>query len=110
MYSATQTFVEIVEEYLKRNVRVCIVKLRTECRVLFERSGLVDIIGSEHFYGKIQEAVQAITREVDESDVVVIESSPSSPSRTNFSSTLPFRRALPKTSTEEFVSFPARID
>ena len=66
-------------------------------------------MGSEHFYGKIQEAVEALSSEADLSDVV-IEPTVSSPSRSN-TSALPFRRVLPKTSTEEFISFnPSRLD
>lgn len=98
---------ELVHEYLQRDVMVCIVKLRAELRQLFQRSGLVDMIGAPHFYSKIQDAVHAIQIASDVEVVVERVTSASSTKANASSTTLPFRRALPKASTEEFPSFPS---
>ncbi|KAJ3250693.1 Solute carrier 26 [Boothiomyces macroporosus] len=60
--SATQTLLEIVEEYHKRNILVCFVKLREHCRDAFTRSGIVKIITPHNFYNKIQDAVNKLNQ------------------------------------------------
>ncbi|KAJ3305879.1 Solute carrier 26 [Blyttiomyces sp. JEL0837] len=60
--SATQTLLEIVESYHSRNIIVCFVKLRENCRLWFERAGLYDLVGSEHFFNKISDAIESLRR------------------------------------------------
>jgi hypothetical protein len=58
--SAIQTLYEIVEEFHNRQVLVCFVKLRTQCKQSFLLSGLIDLVGHRHFYAKMNDAVTAI--------------------------------------------------
>lgn len=41
---------------------MCFVKLRAQCRELFGRSGVVELVGDEYFYTKIGDAVEGIRR------------------------------------------------
>ena len=53
---AANTLYEIVEEYKNRGIQICFVKVRIDLRVLFQRSGLLDLIEG-HQYQKIRDAV-----------------------------------------------------
>ncbi|KAJ3213466.1 Solute carrier 26 [Dinochytrium kinnereticum] len=55
--TATQTLIEIVESYHQRNIAVCFVKLRDSCKPLFLRSGLWGLVGMDHFFDKIRDAL-----------------------------------------------------
>ncbi|KAJ1554428.1 Solute carrier 26, partial [Nowakowskiella sp. JEL0078] len=55
--SATLTLLEIVEEYHHRNILVCFVKVRENCRTQFDRSGLFELVGEQNFFSKINTAV-----------------------------------------------------
>ncbi|KAJ3101434.1 Solute carrier 26 [Phlyctochytrium planicorne] len=55
--SATQTLLEIVESYHSRNILVCFVKLRDSCKPHFMRSGLWALVGMDHFFDKIRDAL-----------------------------------------------------
>ncbi|KAJ3112338.1 Solute carrier 26 [Phlyctochytrium bullatum] len=55
--TATQTMMEIVESYHRRNIIVCFVKLRDTCKPLFLRSGLWALVGMDHFFDKIRDAL-----------------------------------------------------
>lgn len=95
---------EIVEEYKSRNVVVCFVKLRSTCKELFKRSGLVEIVGSENFHGKILEAVNSI-RDMSPTSSDPGPGEPADATRfTNVTNSrgLPFRR---NDGEEEFISF-----
>lgn len=56
--SAVQTLLEIVEDYKSRGVIVCFVKLRENCKDLFDRAGIYTIVGHQHFFRKIRDAVE----------------------------------------------------
>lgn len=112
--SAVQTLYEICHEYLDRQVLVCFVKLRNECRDLFERSGLVELVGRQHFHGKIQDAVADISSNRiagHNHPVLVIDSSSSSagPSSRSPLSALPFRQQLPKPTSPSAGDFASSL-
>jgi hypothetical protein len=103
--SAIQTLEEIVHDYQNRQIMVCFVKLRSECKELFQRSGLVDLVGTQNFFSKISDAVQAIisSRGGSESSVRLSISNSRSPSG---ATALPFRRStLHITDDEQYVAF-----
>ncbi|KIW87259.1 uncharacterized protein Z519_12162 [Cladophialophora bantiana CBS 173.52] len=60
--SGTQVFAEIVEDYVKRGIRVIICRLpqrRSQVYKSFERSGIVDMVGgTRHFVGSVEEALR----------------------------------------------------
>ncbi|KAL5033923.1 hypothetical protein BDV3_003553 [Batrachochytrium dendrobatidis] len=55
--TATQIMTEIVHEYHSRGIIVCFVKLRETCKESFERSGIYSVVGEQHFFGKIRDAI-----------------------------------------------------
>ena len=60
--SGTQVFTEIVEQYVKRGIRVVFCRLpqrRSEVFKSFERSGIVDLCGGRrYFVGSVEEALR----------------------------------------------------
>ncbi|KAI8998192.1 sulfate transporter family-domain-containing protein [Gaertneriomyces semiglobifer] len=56
--SATLTLLEIVQEYKDRDIDVYFAKLRASCKNAFLWSGLYDLIGPDHFFRKIRDAVE----------------------------------------------------
>ncbi|KIW14626.1 hypothetical protein PV08_07410 [Exophiala spinifera] len=60
--SGTQVFTEIVEDYVKRGIRVIFCRLphrRSKVFLSFERAGIVDLCGGRgHFVGSVEEALQ----------------------------------------------------
>jgi MFS superfamily sulfate permease-like transporter len=57
--SAVQILTEIVEDYHRRSIEVCFVKLRDANKPMFLRSGLLgEILGSDHYFRKISDAMQ----------------------------------------------------
>lgn len=60
--SGTQVFTEIVEDYVKRGIRVIFCRLphrRSKVFKSFERSGIVDLCGGRrHFVGSVEEALK----------------------------------------------------
>ncbi|KIW41352.1 uncharacterized protein PV06_06919 [Exophiala oligosperma] len=60
--SGTQVFAEIVEEYVKRGIRVIFCRLphrRSKVFLAFERAGIVDLCGGRgHFVGSVEEALR----------------------------------------------------
>ncbi|KAI8892597.1 sulfate transporter family-domain-containing protein [Globomyces pollinis-pini] len=104
--SATQTVLEIVEEYQKRNILVCFVKLRDGCRDSFNRSGLVQLVGPHSFYSKINDAVQRIAHHRSSRSVNSADFSPMDRDRLMRNTSLPFRRSPQNSSPrEEITSF-----
>ncbi|KAJ3236599.1 Solute carrier 26 [Chytriomyces hyalinus] len=73
--SATQTLLEIVEAYRARGITTCFVKLRESCKPWFTRSGLYSLVGSQHFFEKISDAIEFAKKP----EQLVIEVHPSSP-------------------------------
>ncbi|KAJ3129918.1 Solute carrier 26 [Nowakowskiella sp. JEL0407] len=62
--SATLTLLEIVESYKTRGVDVCFVKLRDSVKSQFIRSGLFELVGSDHFFPKISHALEFLKVDV----------------------------------------------
>lgn len=58
--SAIQIFYEIVETYRARSVQVYFVRLREQPLQLFKKSGLLDLVGENHLFKKVSEAIEAI--------------------------------------------------
>ncbi|KIW25697.1 uncharacterized protein PV07_08858 [Cladophialophora immunda] len=60
--SGTQVFTEIVEDYVKRGIRVIFCRLpqrRSQVYKSFERSGIVGLVGgTRHFVGSVEEALR----------------------------------------------------
>ncbi|KAJ3305438.1 Solute carrier 26 [Kappamyces sp. JEL0829] len=116
--SATQTLEEIVHDYHNRQVIVCFVKLRAECRLLFQRSGLIELVGSHRFYNKISDAVQSIAQArafpgsgSSDSHLVRLQVDPGSlqaaggRSPNGGTTDLPFRRATQQGQEDQYMSF-----
>ncbi|KAI9320801.1 sulfate transporter family-domain-containing protein [Dichotomocladium elegans] len=62
--SAVQIMYEIVEAYHARNVMVFFVRLRERPMMMFKKSGLYDLIGSEHLFQKVSQAIGAIEKDM----------------------------------------------
>ncbi len=59
--TSIKVLIEIVEDYHDRGVEVCFSKLK-ECNVqIFESSGMVALVGEDHFFQKTLYAVDFIT-------------------------------------------------
>eukprot|EP01134_Creolimax_fragrantissima_P003297 CFRG3297T1 len=56
--SAMQIMVEIVKQYHSRGIVVCFTRLRETASGIFYKSGLVDIVGEDHMFDKIGDAVE----------------------------------------------------
>jgi len=61
--SAVQIFHELFESYRAREVGVFITHLRAGPRVMFERGGIVKLLGADAFYEDIGTAMGRLTRE-----------------------------------------------
>jgi hypothetical protein len=55
--SALMILHEILESYRERSARVCFVKLRKSLRPVFEAAGLIDLVGKENMFKKLENAV-----------------------------------------------------
>jgi len=64
--SALHALREVVDEYNSRGIDVMFTGVKGPVRDMFERSGLDDIIGPEHFYLDITHAVDSLERETEE--------------------------------------------
>lgn len=62
--SAVQILYEIVEAYHARDVKVFFVSLRKKPRVLFEKSGLLKVIGEGCLYRKVSDAIETIENDM----------------------------------------------
>ncbi|KAJ2963903.1 hypothetical protein NQZ79_g1077 [Umbelopsis isabellina] len=60
--SAVQILFEIVESYHARGVEVYFVRLRDNALDLFIRSGLLDIVGRDHTFKRVSDAISAIEK------------------------------------------------
>ncbi|KAI8337418.1 sulfate transporter family-domain-containing protein [Chlamydoabsidia padenii] len=58
--SAVQILMEIVMAYHARQVSVYFVKLRSRPMATFEKSGLLDLVGKDHIFGKVSDAIESI--------------------------------------------------
>jgi hypothetical protein len=56
--SAIQILIEIVQDYHRRGIDVCFVKLREANKPIFLRSGMLgEVVGSDRFFRKISDAM-----------------------------------------------------
>ncbi|KAH9011034.1 sulfate anion transporter [Lactarius hengduanensis] len=62
--SAVQIFYELFESYRGRDVSVFITHLRTEPRTMFERGGIVKLLGADAFYEDVGKAMRRLTGEM----------------------------------------------
>ncbi|KAH9072760.1 sulfate anion transporter [Lactarius deliciosus] len=62
--SAVQIFYELFESYRGRDVGVFITHLRTEPRTMFERGGIVKLLGADAFYEDVGKAMRRLTGEM----------------------------------------------
>jgi high affinity sulfate transporter 1 len=62
--SAVQIFHELFESYRGRDVRVFITHLRQEPRNMFERGGIVELLGEDAFYEDVSKAMRRLTGEM----------------------------------------------
>ncbi|KAL0098043.1 sulfate transporter family-domain-containing protein [Phycomyces blakesleeanus] len=69
--SAVQILYEIVEAYHARNVEVYFVRLREKPMELFERSGLLDLVGKDHLFRRVPDAIEEIEKDMLNRGVVV---------------------------------------
>ncbi|KAG0166812.1 hypothetical protein DFQ30_006753 [Apophysomyces sp. BC1015] len=62
--SAVQIMKEIVEAYHARHVAVYFVRLREKPMKLFENSGLLKLVGHDHLFRKVSEAIDVIEKDM----------------------------------------------
>lgn len=63
-YSAIQIFYEIVEAYKARSVEVYFVRLREQPFGMFKKSGLLYLVGQDHLFRKVSEAIEIIELDI----------------------------------------------
>lgn len=69
--SAVQILYEIVESYHARNVMVYFVRLRERPMAMFEKSGLLDLVGQDHFFQKVSHAIEVIEKDMAKRGIFV---------------------------------------
>lgn len=69
--SALHALKELVDDYQSRDIDVIFAGVKGPVRDAFKRSGLDDIIGPEHFYLNIPEAVESLDHETEEKSHLV---------------------------------------
>ncbi|KAI8983687.1 sulfate transporter family-domain-containing protein [Pilobolus umbonatus] len=62
--SAIQIMYEIVEAYQARNVEVFFIKLRENPLAMFKKSGLLYLVGEDHLYRKVSDAIEYIELDI----------------------------------------------
>lgn len=62
--SSIQIFYEIVEAYKSRNVEVCFVRLREQPLAMFKKSGLLYLVGENHLFRKVSEAIEFVELDI----------------------------------------------
>jgi len=70
-YSALHALKELSDDYEKRGIELMFTGVKGPVRDIFERSGLEDIVGKEHFYLNINEAVENLEHESEEESHLV---------------------------------------
>ncbi|CAO3644766.1 unnamed protein product [Cunninghamella echinulata] len=71
--SAVQILYEIVESYHQRQIQVYFVRLRERPLEMFERSGLLDLIGDDHRFRKVTEAIEAVEKDITKNSNIIIQ-------------------------------------
>ncbi|ORZ10456.1 sulfate transporter family-domain-containing protein [Absidia repens] len=69
--SAVQILYEVVESYHQRQIQVYFVRLRERPLEMFERSGLLELIGDDHRLRRLSQAIEAVERDMANHNVVV---------------------------------------
>ncbi|ORX59698.1 hypothetical protein DM01DRAFT_1399158 [Hesseltinella vesiculosa] len=62
--SAVHILKDIVQAYHARQVSVFFVRLRPRPQATFEKSGLMSMIGKDHLFGKVSDAIDAIEQDL----------------------------------------------
>ncbi|KAI7905826.1 sulfate transporter family-domain-containing protein [Cokeromyces recurvatus] len=62
--SAIQILYEIVEAYKNRSVEVCFVRLREQPYKMFKKSGLLYLVGQNHLFRKVSEAIEFVELDI----------------------------------------------
>lgn len=63
--SALKLMIEIIQDYLAKNIRVCFVQLNPKNIMKFQRSGLMKMVGNENFFEKTRDAVNTICHDLE---------------------------------------------
>lgn len=71
-YSAIQIFYEIVEAYKSRSVQVYFVRLREQPFGMFKKSGLLYLVGENHLFKKVSEAIECIELDISKRGTTVV--------------------------------------
>lgn len=69
-----QIMKEIVEAYHARNVKVYFVRLKEKPLKLFRQSGLLRLVGEDHLFRKVSEAIEAIEKDRTHRGIVASQS------------------------------------
>ncbi|KAI8344118.1 sulfate transporter family-domain-containing protein [Chlamydoabsidia padenii] len=70
--SAVHILYEIVESYHQRRIQVYFVRLRERPLEMFERSGILDLIGEDHRLRKVSDAIEAVERDMTKQNAVIV--------------------------------------
>ncbi|CEP15668.1 hypothetical protein [Parasitella parasitica] len=70
--SAIQIFYEIVETYKNRSVQVYFVRLREQPLSMFKKSGLLYLVGENHLFRKVSEAIECIELDISKRGTTVV--------------------------------------
>ncbi|KAI8362631.1 sulfate transporter family-domain-containing protein [Blakeslea trispora] len=67
--SAVQIFYEIVEAYQSRSVQAYFIRLREQPLVMFRKSGLLNLVGEDHIFRKVSEAIEFIELDISKRSI-----------------------------------------
>ncbi|KAL9538854.1 hypothetical protein PS6_011432 [Mucor atramentarius] len=70
--SAIQILYEIVEAYKSRSVQVYFVRLREQPLGMFKKSGLLYLVGENHLFRKVSEAIECIELDISKRGTTVV--------------------------------------
>ncbi|KAI8143918.1 sulfate transporter family-domain-containing protein [Fennellomyces sp. T-0311] len=71
--SAVQIMYEIVESYHAQHVAVYFVHLRERPMDMFRRSGLLDLIGKDHMFQEVSQAIQVIENDMAKLGIEILQ-------------------------------------
>lgn len=60
-----------MEAYKSRSVEVYFVRLRDQPLGMFKKSGLLDLVGQDHIFKKVPEAIEAVELDISKRDSTV---------------------------------------
>lgn len=64
MNSAVQILYEIIESYHEQRVQVLLVNGHPNAMPLINRAGILDLIGSNHLFENVSDAIQSIEQDI----------------------------------------------